>query len=101
MAEAFRALAPKMPPSWNLSPEDLQHVGQELQEFIGDSPNIRADRTRGPVPTLCAGPVKRHRAKERGSDGAGLAGPKVVRNLQRFVSEYQWNEGWMGTGTGS
>lgn len=96
MSEVLQFWAPKVPPQWNLSPEDLEHVGQELHEFIGEFDDTfgriePAGLCRLYVQGLLSGTAR----KNVEAMALGLESPKVVRNLQRFISEYEWNEGRM------
>ena len=96
MSEVLQSWAPKVPPQWNLSPEDLEHVGQELHEFIGEFDDTfgriePAGLCRLYVQGLLSGTAR----KNVEAMALGLESPNVVRNLQRFMSEYEWNEGRM------
>jgi SRSO17 transposase len=96
MSEALQSWAPKVPPQWNLSPEDLEHVGQELHEFIGEFDDTfgriePAGLCRLYVRGLLSGTAR----KNVEAMALELESPKVVRNLQRFISEYEWDEGRM------
>jgi SRSO17 transposase len=96
MKQAKESWKPKLPPEWKLSIEDVQCVGQELSEFtqlFGD--------TFGRIEPmeLCQlylqGLLSDTERKNVEAMALKLEGPQSVRNLQRFVSDYQWDESWM------
>jgi hypothetical protein len=85
--------APKLPPHWALDADDLKHVGQELQEFTAQV----AETFRRIEPAqLCRrylqGLLSDTARKNVEAIALALAGPEAVRNLQRFVTDYQWDE---------
>jgi len=84
---------PKLPPQWELSVADLNHVGQELQEFAAQF----ADTFRRIEPAeLCQlylqGLLSDTARKNVEAIALELAGPEAVRGLQRLLSDYQWDE---------
>jgi SRSO17 transposase len=96
MEEAKASWKPKLPPPLDLSPEDLTCVGQELSEFTA---LFRAAFGRVEVFELCGlyfqGLFSRTERKNVEAMALELLGPKAVRNLQRFMSDYQWEEEWL------
>ena len=93
MSEALQSWTPKLPPHWELSAEDLGHVRQDLNEFIAqfDSAFGRIE----PI-QLCQlyvqGLLSDTQRKNVEAIALELEGPEVVRNLQRFITEYEWDE---------
>ena len=96
MSEALESWTPKLPPHWELSVEDLQSVGQDLNDFI-----TQFDGTFNRIEpfALCQlymqGLLSDAERKNVEAIALELQGPKVVRNLQRFVTEYEWDEKFM------
>ncbi len=96
MSAAIESWRPKVPPHWELSAEDLEQVRQELSEFLD-----QFDGTFGRIESaaLCQlylqGLLSETARKNVEAIALGLEGPKVVRNLQRWVSEYEWDEEYM------
>lgn len=93
MSEALQSWTPKLPPHWELSVEDLQSVRQDLNEFIAQ---FEDTFTRIEPVVLCQlylqGLLSDTERKNVEAIALELEGPEVVRNLQRFVSEYEWDE---------
>lgn len=93
MSEAIESWTPKLPPHWELSVEDVQSVGQDLNEFIAQ---FDGAFTRIEPLALCQlymqGLLSDTERKNVEAIALELQGPKVVRNLQRFVTEYEWDE---------
>jgi SRSO17 transposase len=87
---------PKLPPSWDLSVADLASVVPELNAFTG---LFRGAFGRSEPAALCElylqGLLSNTEKKNSEAMALALEGPEVVRNLQRFVSDYQWDESWM------
>jgi len=81
------------PVSWDLNPEDLRHVGQELKEFAA---LFGAAFSRVETRELCEfylrGLLSHTERKNVEAMALELRGPEAVRSLQRFVSEYQCDE---------
>jgi SRSO17 transposase len=96
MKKAIESWQPKLPPSWELSLEDLHSVGAELNEFIG---LFRGAFRRIEPAELCQlylqGLLSSTERKNSEAIALALDGPEAVRNLQRFVSDYRWDEVWM------
>jgi len=93
MSEALESWTPKPPPHWDLSVEDVQSVGQELNDFIAQ---FDGAFTRIEPFALCQlylqGLLSDAERKNVEAIALKLQGPKVVRNLQRFITEYAWDE---------
>ena len=83
----------KLPSSWDLKPEDLRHVGQELKEFVAlfGSAFSRVE-TRELCELYLRGLLSNTERKNVEAMALELRGPDAVRSLQRFVSEYQCDE---------
>ena len=93
MSEALQSWTPKLPPHWELSVEDLQSVRQDLNEFVSQFSDAF---TRIEPVALCQlyvqGLLCNTERKNVEAIALGLEGPAVVRNLQRFITEYEWDE---------
>lgn len=96
MKQAKESWQPKLPPEWKLSVDDVECVGQELSEFtqlFGD--------TFGRIEPLelcelyLQGLLSNTQRKNVEAMALQLDGPGSVRNLQRFVSDYRWDESWL------
>lgn len=96
MLEALQSWTPKLPPYWELSVEDLEAVRQDLNEFTAQFEG--AFRRIEPT-ELCQlylqGLLSDTARKNVEAIALELEGPERVRNLQRFVSDYEWDELWM------
>lgn len=96
MSELLSSWTPKLPPHWELTSAELETVRQELNEFTA-----QFDPTFGRIEPmeLCQlylqGLLSGTERKNVEAMALELQGPKVVRNLQRFVTEYEWDEPWM------
>lgn len=90
------AWKPKLPPTWDLSVADLDCVGRELSEFTALF--TQTFRRREPA-ELCElylqGLLSDTPRKNVEAMALGLDGLDSVRNLQRFVTDYKWDEEWM------
>jgi SRSO17 transposase len=96
MKEAKESWKPKLPPQWELSIEDVECVGQELSEFMqlfGDT--FGRTEPRELCELYLQGLLSNTERKNVEAMALQLEGPKSVRNLQRFVSDYQWDESWL------
>jgi SRSO17 transposase len=86
----------KLPSALNLSQSDLACVGQELCEFTG---LFRETFRRIESFELCElylqGLLSETRRKNVEAMALKLKGPPEVRNLQRFVGEYKWEDDWL------
>ena len=96
MKAVIESWQPKLPPTWELSVEDLACVGRELSAFTG----LFRDTFRRIEPfELCErylqGLLSDTERKNVEAMALGLEGPDLVRSLQRFVGDYQWDEAWL------
>ena len=86
---------PKLPPQWELSAEDLKHVGQELQGFIAQfADTFRRIEPVELCPLYVQGLLSDTARKNVEAIALELEGPEAVRGLQRFMTDYQWDEPW-------
>lgn len=93
MKSIQKAWQPKLPPEWDLSVKDIQCVGRELSEFTGLFSQTFARREPGELCELyLRGLLSDTPRKNVEAMALSVDGPDSVRNLQRFVSEYQWDE---------
>jgi len=96
MSEALQSWTPKLPPHWALSVEDLQSVRHDLNEFIAQ---FEGAFTRIEPVVLCQlyvqGLLSDTERKNVEAMALELEGPEVVRNLQRFLTQYEWDESSM------
>lgn len=96
MSETLQSWTPKLPPHWELSAEDLEHVRQDLNEFTAQFESTF--RRIEPI-ELChlylQGLLSDTQRKNVEAIALELEGPERVRNLQRFITEYEWDEPWM------
>jgi len=96
MKQIIKLWEPKLPPKCELSVEDIETVGKELSEFVS-----LFGATFGRVePTelfelYLQGLLSNTERKNVEAIALKLDGPERVRNLQRFLSDYQWDESWM------
>ena len=96
MSELLQSWVPKPSPHWGLGAEDLATVGQELNEFTA----LFADTFCRIEPAeLCQlylqGLLSDTARKNVEAMALALQGPQVVRDLQRFITDYVWDEPWM------
>jgi SRSO17 transposase len=96
MKNILASWKPKLPPKCNLGVEDLETVGRELNEFTA---LFRPTFGRSEPATLfelyLQGLLSDAQRKNVEAIALTLDGPERVRNLQRFMSDYQWDEPWM------
>ena len=96
MKRILASWKPKLPPKCELSLEDLATVGRELNEFTA-----LFERTFGRSEPAALfelylqGLLSDAERKNVEAIALKLDGPERVRNLQRFLSNYQWDEPWM------
>jgi SRSO17 transposase len=96
MSEILESWTPKVPPSWDLSVEDLQSLRQDLEEFIapfGDT--FRRIESAELCQLYVQGLLSDTERKNVEAMALELEGPQAVRNLQRLMTQYQWDEGKM------
>jgi SRSO17 transposase len=96
MSEALQSWTPELPPQWELSAEDLESVRQDLNDLMAQFDGTFA---RIEPFALCQlylqGLLSDTERKNVEAIALELQGPKVVRNLQRLVTEYEWDEDFM------
>jgi SRSO17 transposase len=96
MSKALESWTPKQPPHWALSLEDVQSVRQDLDAFVAQ---FDGAFTRIEPLALCQlylqGLLSDTDRKNVEAIALELEGPERVRNLQRFVTQYAWDETFM------
>ena len=96
MKQILETWKPKLPPKCELSVKDVEKVGQELSQFTA-----RFHDAFGRIePTQLfelhlQGLLSDAERKNMEAIVLRLDGPDRVRNLQRFMSDYRWDEPWM------
>jgi SRSO17 transposase len=96
MKRILASWKPKLPPKCDLSLEDLETVGRELTEFSAlFVPTFGRSEPVALFELYLQGLLSDAERKNVEAIALKLDGPQRVRNLQRFVSNYQWNEPWM------
>jgi SRSO17 transposase len=96
MKQAKESWQPKLPPEFNLSVEDAACVGQELRVFTQlFGKTFRRIEPRELFELYLQGLLSDTERKNVEAMALALDGPETVRNLQRFVSEYEWDEAWL------
>jgi SRSO17 transposase len=96
MKQAKKSWKPKLPPEFKLSAEDVECVGRELSEFtqlFGET--FGRTEPRELCELYLQGLLSNTERKNVEAMALQLDGPESVRNLQRFVSDYQWDESWL------
>ncbi len=96
MKRILESWKPKLPPKCELSVEDVETVGQELSQFAAQFHG--AFRRIEPTQLFelhLQGLLSDAERKNMEAIVLRLEGPDRVRNLQRFMSDYQWDESWM------
>jgi len=87
---------PKLPPACGLSVEDLETVGRELNEFTAQfEATFGRSEPAALLELYLQGLLSDAERKNVEAIALKLDGPQRVRNLQRFLSDYQWDEAWM------
>lgn len=96
MEEAKESWTPKLPPELNLKEEDLACVGEELSEFVAlFRPTFRRIEPFELCELYLQGLLSDTERKNIEAIALELLGPDAVRNLQRFMSDYRWDEPWL------
>jgi SRSO17 transposase len=96
MQEAKASWSPQLPPELNLSPEDLARIGEELSEFSAlFRPTFRRIEPFELYELYLQGLLSSTQRKNVEAIALELLGPQAVRNLQRLLSEYKWDESWL------
>jgi len=96
MKQAKESWKPKLAPQWKLSVEEMECVGQELSQFtqlLGDT--FGRTEPRELCELYLQGLLSHTERKNVEAMALQLDGPESVRNLQRFVSDYRWDESWL------
>jgi SRSO17 transposase len=96
MKQAKESWQPRLPAEFNLSLEDVACVGEELRAFtqlFGQT--FRRIEPRELFELYLQGLLSDTQRKNVEAMALALDGPETVRNLQRFMGEYQWNEAWL------
>lgn len=93
MKELEKKWAAKLPPTWDVKPEDVEKIGEELSEFVGlFGEAFSRVETRELCELYLQGLLSNTQRKNVEAMALELRGPKAVRSLQRFVSEYECDE---------
>ncbi len=93
MSESLLTWTPKLPPQWDLTPEDLETVRQDFNQFTAQfDDTFRRIEPMELCQLYLQGLLSGTERKNVEAMALELEGPKAVRNLQRFVTEYEWEE---------
>ena len=96
MSELLQDWTPKPPPHWELSVPDLQTVRQELVKFVAHfEPAFGRIEPFERCQQYLQGLLSNTQRKNVEAMALEVEGPPAVRNLQRFLSDYEWDEPWM------
>lgn len=96
MKQSLESWQAKLPPCWELSPEEVQCVGQELSQFVGlFQKAFGRIEPKELFELYLQGLLSDTERKNVEAMALALRGPEAVRNLQRFVTDCQWDESWM------
>ena len=96
MKKILTAWKPKLPPKCGLSVADLETVVEELAEFSAlFEPTFGRSEPAALFELYLQGLLSDTERKNIEAIALKLDGPERVRNLQRFMSDYQWDEPWM------
>ena len=97
MKNILASWKPRLPPRCELSVVDLEAVGRELNTFTAlFGPTFGRREPAGLFELYLQGLLSDTERKNVEAMALKLDGPERVRNLQRFMSDYQWDEPWMG-----
>jgi len=98
MKNILASWKPKLPPKCNLGVEDLETVGRELNAFTAlFEPTFGRSEPAALFELYLQGLLSDAQRKNVEAIALTLDGPQRVRNLQRLMSDYQWDEPWMRT----
>jgi hypothetical protein len=98
MKKILESWKPKLPPQCELSLEDLETVVAELDEFAAlFGPAFGRSEPAALFELYLEGLLSDAERKNVEAIALKLAGPEQVRNLQRFMTDSQWDEPWMRT----
>ena len=96
MKKLLASWKPKLPPQCELSVEDLETVVDELEAFSAlFGATFGRSEPVGLFELYLQGLLSDTERKNVEAMALKLAGPERVRNLQRFMCDYQWDEPWM------
>jgi len=96
MNKILASWKPKLPPKCELSVEDLETVVGELDELSAlFGPTFGRSEPAALFELYLQGLLSDVERKNVEAIALKLDGPERVRNLQRFMSDYQWDEPWM------
>jgi SRSO17 transposase len=96
MKTILESWQPKLPPAWKLSLADLALVLPELNAFTALFHGaFRRIELEDLFELSLQGLLSHTERKNCEAMALALDGPERVRNLQRFMSDYQWDESWM------
>ena len=98
MKKILASWKPKLPPKCALSLEEVETVVGELDEFTAlFGTTFGRIELAALFKLYLQGLLSDAERKNVEAIALKLDGPERVRNLQRFVSDYQWDEAWMRT----
>ena len=98
MKNILASWKPKLPPQCDLNEEDLETVVRELNAFTAlFGPTFGRSEPAALFELYLQGLLSDAERKNVEAIALTLDGPERVRNLQRFMSDYQWDEPWMRT----
>lgn len=96
MKQIIESWKPKLPPKCELSVEDVETVGKELSDFTAlFRPAFGRVEPAELFELYVQGLLSDTERKNVEAMALKLDGPDRVRNLQRFMSDYEWDETWM------
>ena len=96
MKKILASWKPKLPPQCALSLADVETVGQELNEFLGlFKRTFMRSEPAALLELYLQGLLSDAERKNVEAIALKLDGPGRVRNLQRFLSDHQWDEPWL------
>jgi SRSO17 transposase len=96
MKKILASWKPKLPPKCELSLADLETVGRELNEFSAlFGGTFGRSEPAALFELYLQGLLSDTERKNVEAIALKLEGPERVRNLQRFLSDYQWDEPWL------
>ena len=96
MKKILASWKPKLPPQCQLNQHDLETVTRELKEFTAlFEPTFGRSEPAALFELYLQGLLSDAERKNVEAIALKLDGPQRVRNLQRFMSDYRWDEPWM------
>jgi DDE superfamily endonuclease/Domain of unknown function (DUF4338) len=96
MKKILASWKPKLPPQCELTQHDLETIVRELKEFTAlFGPTFGRSELVALFELYLQGLLSDADRKNVEAIALKLDGPQRVRNLQRFMSDYQWDEPWM------